>query len=53
MDEIKVVTLDMFDDDVDAIVVTLITYFDEIADMLEDEVKCPIVSIEDVVFEVK
>lgn len=36
---------------VDVIVVTPIAYFDDIADILEQYVDCPIVSIEDVIFE--
>lgn len=37
---------------VDAIVVTAIDFFDEIEEMLKEKVECPIVSIEDIVFEV-
>lgn len=36
---------------VDAIVVTAITYFDEIAEKLAEKVDCPIVSLEDVLYE--
>lgn len=35
---------------VDCIVVTPITYFDEIEDMLQPKVNCPIISIEDVIY---
>ena len=43
------------DDDlpeVDLIVVTPVHYFDEIEEMLADKVDCPVISIEDVVYEV-
>jgi len=36
-------------DEVDAIVVTAVYYFDEIADVLWEKVDCPIVSLEDVI----
>lgn len=38
--------------EVDAIVVTAITFFDEIAEKLRDKVTCPIISLEDVLYEV-
>ena len=38
--------------EVDAIVVTPFYYFDEIDDMLSEKMDCPIVSIEDVIYEV-
>lgn len=37
---------------VDVIVVTAITYFDEIEEMLREKVDCPIVSLEDILYEV-
>ena len=37
---------------VDVVVVTAIDFFDEIEEKLRDKVKCPVISIEDVVFEV-
>ena len=43
------------DDDlenVDAIVVTAITFFDEIAEKLEEKVNCPVISLEDILYEV-
>lgn len=49
------VTVCSLDDDlekVDAIVVTAITYYDEIRDVLEDKVDCPIISLEDILYEV-
>lgn len=39
-------------EEVDAIVVTAITFFDEIEKMLAEETDCPVVSLEDVLFEV-
>ena len=39
-------------DSVDAVVVTAIDFFDEIEELLKKKVKCPIISIEDIVFEV-
>ena len=38
---------------VDAIVVTAITFFDEIEEKLSKKVKCPIISLEDVLYEVE
>lgn len=37
---------------VDAVVVTAITYFNEIEDMLKEKLDCPIISLEDVLYEV-
>ena len=37
---------------VDAVVVTAITYFNEIEDMLKEKIDCPIISLEDVLYEV-
>ncbi len=39
-------------DKVDAIVVTAITFFDEIEEKLSEKVDCPIISLEDVLYEV-
>lgn len=50
---VKVYTPDNFSAEVDAVVVTPITYFDDIADMMETKVTCPILSIEDIIFEMK
>lgn len=38
--------------EVDAIVVTAVFFFDEIAEELADKVNCPIISLEDMVYEV-
>lgn len=37
---------------VDVIVVTAITFFDEIEEMLSERVDCPIISLEDILYEV-
>lgn len=37
---------------VDAVVVTSITFFDEIEEMLEKKLDCPILSLEDILYEV-
>lgn len=37
---------------VDVIVVTAIYYFDEIEEMLNKKIKCPVVSLEDILYEV-
>ena len=49
--EIDIITIDEYKHNVDAVVVTSIAYFDSISDSIFDIVKCPIVSIEDVIFE--
>lgn len=36
---------------VDAIIISAITYFEEIADMLQERVNCDIVSLEDIVYD--
>ena len=37
---------------VDAIVVTAITFFDEIEEQLSEKIDCPIISLEDILYEV-
>ncbi len=37
---------------VDAIVVTSVTYFDEIQEMLNEKIDCPVLSLEDILYEV-
>lgn len=49
--EIDVFSMDEELEDVDAIVVTAVTYFDEIIEQLEKKVSCPIISLEDVLSE--
>lgn len=51
MTSVKVYTPNTFNEQVDAIVVTPITYFDEIENMLKEKVDCPIISVNDIIFE--
>ena len=37
--------------DVDAIIVTAITFFDEIEEKLAEKISCPILSLEDILYE--
>ena len=39
-------------EEVDAVVVTSITFFDEIETMLEEKLDCPIISLEDILYEI-
>lgn len=39
-------------EEVDAVVVTAITFFDEIEEKLAAKLDCPIISLEDVIYEV-
>lgn len=48
---VSVVTPDTPLEAVDAIIVTTITYFDDIEDMLSEKMKCPIIAIDDVIFD--
>jgi hypothetical protein len=50
--DVDIVTMDDELEKVDAIVVTAITYFDEIEDKLSEKIDCPIVSLEDILYEV-
>ena len=51
MADCQVVTPDDVCEKVDAIVVTPVYYFSEIADLLEKKVSCPIISLEDIIYE--
>lgn len=51
--EIDIVSVDDDLESVDAVVVTAITFFDEIEKMLSAKVNCPIISLEDVIYEVE
>lgn len=51
-EDIRIVTMEDILEEVDAIVVTAITYFVEIEDKLSKKVSCPIISLEDVLYEV-
>jgi hypothetical protein len=50
--DVDVVSMDDDFKEVDAIVVTAITFFDEIEEELSEKVDCPIISLEDVLYEV-
>lgn len=50
--EVDIVRLEDHFDEVDAVVVTAVTYFDEIEEKLADKVSCPIISLEDILYEV-
>lgn len=50
--DVDIVSADDDLEDVDAIVVTAITFFDEIEDKLSNKVSCPIISLEDILYEV-
>lgn len=50
--DLKIVSIDEDLDEVDAIVVTPITFFDEIEKALSKKVSCPVISLEDVLYEV-
>lgn len=49
---IDIVTMEDSLEDVDAIIVTAITCFDVIADELRKKICCPIISLEDVLYEI-
>ena len=50
--EVDIVSADDELEEVDAIVVTAITFFEEIEEKLNKKVTCPIISLEDVLYEV-
>ncbi len=50
--DIDIVSIDDLQNDVDAIVVTAITFFDEIEEKLSEKVESPIISLEHVLYEV-
>jgi FlaA1/EpsC-like NDP-sugar epimerase len=50
--DIDIVTIDDDFKEVDAVVVTAITFFDEIEEKLSAKIDCPIISLEDILFEV-
>lgn len=50
--DIDVYTMDDDLEEVDAIVVTAISFFDEIEEKLGEKVSCPIISLEDILYEV-
>lgn len=50
--EVDVVNMEDELADVDAIVVTAITFFNEIEEQLTEKVNCPIISLEDILYEI-
>lgn len=50
--DFEVLTIEDSLEDVDAVVVTPIYYFEEIEEQLTEKVSCPIISIEDILYEV-
>lgn len=50
--EIEIVSLEDDLKPADAVVVTAITFFDEIEEALSEKVTCPIISLEDILYEV-
>lgn len=50
--DINIISPDAPFEEVDAIVVTAITFFDEIEEKLSKKANCPIVSLEDILYEV-
>lgn len=48
---IDVVSMDEPLDEVDAVVVTAVTFFDEIEKALSEKIDCPIISLEDILYE--
>ena len=50
--DVDIVSVDDPLDEVDAVVVTAITFFDEIEEKLSEKLDCPIISLEDILYEV-
>ncbi len=50
--DVDILTINDALPDVDAVVVTAITYFDEIAEKLRGKIDCPVLSLEDILYEV-
>lgn len=50
--DVDIVSIEDDLEPVDAVVVTAITFFDEIEEKLSDKVSCPILSLEDILYEV-
>lgn len=49
--DVDILSMDDELETVDAVVVTAITFFDEIEEMLSEKVDCPIISLEDILYE--
>ena len=50
--DMDIVSVEDVLDEVDAVVVTAITFFDEIEEKLSEKISCPILSLEDILYEV-
>ena len=50
--DVDIVSMDDELEPVDAVVVTAITFFDEIAGQLSGKMDCPVISLEDILYEV-
>ena len=50
--DIKLITMDDDFEEVDAVVITVLTDFDDICDALSRKINCPFISIEDIVNEI-
>lgn len=50
--DMEIVTMDDKLESVDAVIVTPIFFFDEIEEKLSDRIECPIISLEDIIYEV-
>ena len=50
--DVDIVTPDASLEPVDAVVVTAITFFEEVEEMLRQKVDCPIISLEDILYDV-
>ena len=50
--DLDIVTMEDDLEEVDAVVVTAITFFEEIAEKLEKKIECQIISLEDILYEI-
>ena len=50
--DLDIVTMEDTLEEVDAVVVTAITYFEEIAEKIEKKLECPVISLEDILYEI-
>lgn len=50
--DIEIISLEDELKDVDAIIVTAITFFDEIEEKLSPKIHCPVISLEDILYEI-
>lgn len=50
--DVDIVSIDDDLEEVDAVVVTAITFFDEIEEQLSEKFDCPIISLEDILYEI-